>query len=38
MTVHAIGDISLGVQVWDVRVTNPNASTTVLLDAFTVMP
>ena len=29
---------SAGVQVWDVRVTNPDASTAVLEDAFTVSP
>ena len=27
-----------GPQVWDVRVTNPDGSTVVLLDAFTVTP
>ena len=31
-------DGTLGPQVWDVRVTNPDNSTTVLLDAFTVTP
>jgi len=36
--VHAPQEPSPGVQVWDVRVTNPNNSTTVLLDAFTVIP
>ena len=37
-TVNAKNDGTLGSQVWDVRVTNPDLSTTVLLDAFTVIP
>ena len=37
ITVNVIGDTSLGTQVWDVRVTNPDSSTAVLPDAFTVM-
>jgi len=37
-TVNVKNDGSLGTQVWDVRVTNPDFSTTVLLDAFTVIP
>jgi len=38
VTVTARNDGSLGSQIWDIRVTNPNASTAVLLDAFTVIP
>ena len=38
ITVNVTADASLGTQVWDVRVTNPDASTAVLLDAFTVAP
>jgi len=37
LTVNVLSSVS-GAQAWDVRVTNPNASTTLLLDAFTVMP
>jgi hypothetical protein len=36
VTVNVISSVS-GVQAWDVRVTNPNSTTTLLLDAFTVM-
>lgn len=38
VTVTARNDGSLGNQVWDIRVTNPDTSTAVLLDAFTVVP
>lgn len=38
VTVTARNDGSSGTQVWDVRVTNPDHSTAVLLDAFTVTP
>jgi hypothetical protein len=37
-TVNVLGDGSFGTQVWDVRVTNPNSTTILLLDAFTVIP
>jgi len=37
-TVNVRADASFGTQTWDVRVTNPNGSTTVLMDAFTVIP
>jgi hypothetical protein len=36
ITVNTATDTSLGTQVWDVRVTNPNNSTALLPDAFTV--
>ncbi len=38
VTVNARNDGSSGTQVWDVRITNPDQSTAVLLDAFTVTP
>ena len=38
VTVNARNDGSAGTQVWDIRVTNPDQSTGVLLDAFTVTP
>ena len=38
VTVTARNDGSLGAQVWDIRVTNPDTSSAVLLDAFTVEP
>lgn len=38
VTVNVANPGSAGTQVWDVRVTNPNQSTAVLLDAFTVTP
>jgi len=38
VTVNARNDGSSGTQVWDVRVTNPDQSTAVLLNAFTVTP
>ena len=38
VTVTARNDGSLGPQVWDIRVTNPDTSSAVLLDAFTVEP
>jgi len=38
VTVNARNDGSAGTQVWDVRVTNPDQSTAVLLNAFTVTP
>jgi hypothetical protein len=37
VTVNVMSSVP-SAQAWDVRVTNPNASTTLLLDAFTVMP
>jgi len=37
-TVNVSADPSFGTQTWDVRVTNPNASATVLMDAFTIIP
>jgi len=37
-TVNVRADASFGTQTWDVGVTNPNGSTTVLMDAFTVIP
>ena len=37
-TVNVRVDASFGVQTWDVRVTNPNGATTILVDAFTVIP
>jgi len=38
VTVNVRADSSFGTQTWDVRVTNPNSSTTILTDAFTVIP
>ena len=38
VTMNARNDGSLGAQVWDIRVTNPDTSSAVLLDAFTVEP
>jgi hypothetical protein len=38
ITVNVNGDATLGNQLWDVRVTNPDTSTTILADAFTVTP
>ena len=38
VTLTARNDGSAGVQVWDVRVTNPDTSSAVLADAFTVVP
>jgi len=38
VTLTARNDGSFGNQVWDIRVTNPDASTAVLLDAFVVTP
>jgi hypothetical protein len=38
VTVTARNDGSQGPQTWDVRVTNPDHSTGVLVDAFTVTP
>ena len=38
VSVTARNDGSLGNQVWDIRVTNPDTSSAVLLDAFTVTP
>jgi hypothetical protein len=37
-TVNVRADASFGAQTWDVRVTNPNGATTILVDAFTVIP
>jgi hypothetical protein len=36
ITVNVPADGGFGAQVWDVRVTNPNNTTSVLADAFTV--
>jgi hypothetical protein len=36
ITVNTAVDASFGTQTWDVRVTNPNNSTAVVPDAFTV--
>jgi len=36
ITVNTAVDTSFGIQVWDVRVTNPNNSFGLLPDAFTV--
>jgi len=38
VTMTARNDGTFGIQVWDVRVTNPDNLTTVLSDAFTVIP
>jgi hypothetical protein len=38
ITLIPRNDGTFGTQVWDVRVTNPNTTTTVLLEAFTVDP
>ena len=38
VTVNTQNDGTAGPQVWDVRVTNPDNSTAVLVDAFTVAP
>ena len=38
LTVNVKADPAFGVQVWDLRLTNPNLSNVVLLDAFTVTP
>jgi hypothetical protein len=38
VTVTARNDGSQGNQIWDIRVTNPDTTTAVLLDAFTVTP
>jgi len=38
VTVNAKNDGALGQQVWDIRVTNPDNSTAILADAFTVAP
>lgn len=38
VTVNARNDGALGQQVWDIRVTNPDTSSAILADAFTVVP
>ncbi len=38
ITVNVRIDAGLGTQVWDIRVTNPDGSSAILLDAFTVVP
>ena len=38
ITLTARNDGTQGAQVWDIRVTNPDTSTAVLADAFTVVP
>jgi hypothetical protein len=38
ITLTARNDGTQGAQVWDVRVTNPDTSSAVLADAFTVVP
>ena len=37
-TVNVRADAAFGPQLWDVRVTNPDGSTAVLVDAFNVVP
>jgi hypothetical protein len=37
-TVNVMADGSFGTQTWDLRVTNPNSTTILLLDVFTVIP
>jgi hypothetical protein len=38
VTMTTRNDGTSGIQLWDVRVTNPDTSTVVLEDAFTVVP
>jgi len=38
ITVNVTADVAIGTQAWDLRVTNPDTSTAVLLDAFTAFP
>lgn len=38
VTFIARNDGSQGAQIWDIRVNNPDTSTAVLADAFTVVP
>ena len=38
VTVNVANPGAAGTQVWDVRVTNPDQSTAILIDAFTVTP
>jgi len=38
VTMNTRNDGTSGTQVWDVRVTNPDNSSAVLVDAFTVVP
>jgi hypothetical protein len=38
VTVNAMSDSSFGTQTWDVRVTNPNTTTILFPDSFTVTP
>ncbi len=38
LRVNVRADAAFGPQAWDVRVTNPDGSTAVLSDAFTVIP
>jgi hypothetical protein len=38
VTMTTRNDGTFGEQTWDVRVTNPDTSTVVLEDAFTVVP
>jgi hypothetical protein len=38
ITMNAHNDGAFGIQTWDIRVTNPDTSTIVLPDAFTVVP
>ena len=38
VVVNVRNDGTTGTQVWDIRVTNPDSSSAVLLDAFTVVP
>jgi len=38
LLMNARNDGTFGTQVWDVRVTNPDTTTTIMLDAFTVFP
>ena len=38
LTVNVANPGAAGIQVWDVRVTNPDQSTAILINAFTVTP
>ncbi len=38
LSVNVQGDVSFGNQLWDLRVTNPDMTTAILEDAFTVIP
>ena len=38
VTINVTNPGAAGTQVWDVRVTNPDQSTAILIDGFTVTP